>query len=175
MYTNGPRLLSSGRPTILLVSTPELDPSFPVPEIDTAAAVTPKITTAPLNDASRQEFSFLTGVAHVAMDGIGTHMSFQVFFELLGGVSLRTGISRTDEELMRILEDEWTLRYGPSAQRISVLPPSVEERAPSYDTVAARADFVADQARYIVSSPKSLDRPVPRDRLLIADPRVFAI
>lgn len=150
LYINGPRMLSSERPTILLISTPEPDATFSSGTLESHSSILsqPNLGT---NSSPTQEFSVLLGVAHVAMDGVGTHMSCQVFLELLGGLSGKTGQVRTEEQLMCILEDEWNLRYG-GPRPVYVLPPSVEERAPPYDAVTARADFLADQASYVVSS-----------------------
>ena len=125
---------------VLLVSTPEEDTNFSSSSTD---------DTTPTSDS--QQYSFLLGVAHVAMDGVGTHISSQQVVELLGGLSLPTGGMRTNKELFQLLEHEWELRYR-GKWVVKVIPPSVEERAPPHDAPYARADFLEDQGRYIVRS-----------------------
>jgi hypothetical protein len=143
MYTNGPRMCSSEHPTVLILSTPEADTTLPSDSTD----------DAPLT-SELQQYSIFLGVAHVAMDGVGTHVSASQLFELFGGLSSSTGRIRTNKELFQLLEQEWTVRYrGPWA--LHVIPPSVEERAAPHDAPRARADFLEDQARYIVSSGSS--------------------
>ncbi|KAF8308216.1 hypothetical protein DL93DRAFT_2087233 [Clavulina sp. PMI_390] len=151
-YTNGPRQIAAAVPTVLLIGSFEPDDAFA--EASCGKSDIPQATSSQTknkhpNHDKMQAYSMLIGVAHVAMDGVGTHMSAKVILELLGGTSPQTGRVRTDDELMKILEHEWTLRFSGQGPQIRVLPLSVEERAPGYDTEQARRDFVQDQKSYV--------------------------
>lgn len=138
-YLNGPRLLSIDNPTLLYISTPTEDVSlFSTSQDDIKLAY----------DDIR-DYSVLFGVAHVAMDGLGTHQTNAEFLELLGGSSLTSQAPRSNRELFELLGKEWSVRFG-GPRAIQILPPSVEERAPKVDTKAAREDFAKEQARFIV-------------------------
>lgn len=86
------------------------------------------------------------------MDGLGTHMACAEFLELLGGGKVRP---RRNAELLDILKKELDVRFG-DVEAVQVLPPSVETRAPLFDSALARADFLQDQQRFVVSEYLSL-------------------
>ena len=103
LYVNGPRIVSSDTTTILLVATPERDPAFCPSE--TIVSRVDRASIAQIESTPVQHFSFLMGVAHVAMDGVGGHMSYQNIFDFTKTFSsvLDKGIDDVDELSTAIL------------------------------------------------------------------------
>ncbi|KAJ7661230.1 hypothetical protein B0H17DRAFT_1020371 [Mycena rosella] len=74
------------------------------------------------------EYHMAFTVLHAITDGTSAHGS--LILELLGGSTTSNGPARTDLELLRVLEMEWTKRWGQPRVTFEVITPSAEARLP---------------------------------------------
>ncbi|THH04131.1 hypothetical protein EW146_g10256, partial [Bondarzewia mesenterica] len=122
-YLNGPRTLSNDRLSYLIISRPSSshDASLLTPP------QTPVLAKATLSGAQGEQtydYEWLMCAAHFIGDGMALHTFANDFFGLLGS-------TRSQEELERLVVEEWQQRWGkPVPDGIPALPVSPEERLP---------------------------------------------
>ncbi|KAK7052427.1 hypothetical protein R3P38DRAFT_2860260 [Favolaschia claudopus] len=97
------------------------------------------------------EFHMAFAVLHAITDGTSAHANTILTF--LGGSSIPGGPPRTDDELLKILDDEWRTRWGSGRPSFEVIIPSAESRCPrvksKFQMAAFKVDFMNIQRRAI--------------------------
>ncbi|KAF8327292.1 uncharacterized protein EI90DRAFT_3127342 [Cantharellus anzutake] len=121
-FVNGPRILSDQRLCCLIVSLPPY------------AYALRSVHGFESSHKNRITCEMLIGFAHFTVDGTAAHQFTNELLSLLGGPSASNhSRPRSEEELRRLLEDEWNMRWGQRGARsrpdgFKPIPKPAEER-----------------------------------------------
>ncbi|KAF7368912.1 hypothetical protein MVEN_00217300 [Mycena venus] len=109
---------------------PELDEDFITGKRKLSAQFLSHMDVARHKEVSPgiDEFHMALSVLHAITDGTSGHANTILTF--LGGSETPGGPLRTDEDLLKILEMEWTVRWGQRCASFEVITPSAEARLP---------------------------------------------
>ncbi|KAJ7621118.1 hypothetical protein FB45DRAFT_838882 [Roridomyces roridus] len=77
-----------------------------------------------------EEYHILIMTIHAINDGVALHRHCDMILQLLCGSATPGGPPRTDAELLRLLELEWTMRCG-APREDAIIVPATEDRLPS--------------------------------------------
>lgn len=107
--------------------------------------------------SSFREYDFVLSMTHYVGDGIALHKSMHTFLSMLGGLDTKkqwNAKTRTEDELAKVLEEQWEGRWGGPRMPDYILPPCIEDRLPkpknSFQKKAREVEFQKSEERYVV-------------------------
>ncbi|KZT75031.1 hypothetical protein DAEQUDRAFT_720240 [Daedalea quercina L-15889] len=156
-YLNGPRTLSNSRLSYLVVCRPGLGtlptpPRTPSPSRDKFAAregLTESTGLEADQNASISQFDVLFAAMHFLGDGMALHQCANDFFGLVA-------CGKSDDELAKVLDDEWKRRFGRCTTDIQSKPPlpvfleaRLAEPRTCFQKAAAQVDYQLSQSTLV--------------------------
>jgi hypothetical protein len=102
-----------------------------------------------------EKYSLILVSKHCIGDGISLHYILQEFFVLIGGPDPATGVPRTDVELAKLLDNEWSRRtMSHSLEGYESIPLPTEARflppKSRLQAAAMKVDYLKNQESFIV-------------------------
>ena len=107
-----------------------------------------------------ENYSLVLTLKHCVGDGTSLHNASHEFLAIIAGPDAASGTPRSDAELAKLLDHEWSRRWTSlSVEGFEPIPPPTEacllQPKTRFQAAALKVDYLRNQETFIVRAPSS--------------------